>query len=574
VALFIDEAHIIEAWGRSFRPDFQRLPALVSELSQVNDDFRVALLSATVGDSARAELRRAYGSDRAILEIDALIPRYEFDIVSIAQCSNGDRDRLVLQMIDFVPRPCLVYTTTVAHARELYSRLKDTQGYKRIELFSGEISDAGSRRNVVQRWSADDIDIVVGTSAFGLGVDKPDVRAVIHACIPESPARYYQEIGRASRDGYQGLALCVWTKPSEQHGQRDDDVALAFRQASRGWLTVPVAMERWWAMVQESMATDRIRSQAGQLYVDFAIDAVHGGLSADSDLNRLWNMTLINLLQRAGALAVTLIREEGRSATWSAQVNDHRILEKNEQSNALLKKMFALREEEQAQAVADVNELVSILSGKGDDCMLARLFRAVEAGRPWVEECGRCTWCRSVHATPPKRVVAKGIGIHWPENLTKFDCRIPRGRTLVYMEEAVAPRISTTLVRRLIHSGIEQFVVSDGLGVALLEAAKDCRNSMALVLEARHLLGPAGWSLASVPSAVFLLHGSYADARVFEKCKDWSLRHPDIPLVFVSVPGVRLDGRRLDQVASPSAPYAESILDEWGLRTDQRPLMS
>jgi hypothetical protein len=277
-------------------------------------------------------------------------------------------------------------------------------------------------------------------------------------------------------------------------------------------------------------------------------------------------MTLINLLQRAGALAVTLVKEEGKSATWSAQIDDHRILENNEQSKALLEKMFALREEEKAQTIADLNELVSILGGQGDDCMLARLFRAVEAGRPWVEECGRCTWCRSVHATPPKRVLAKGIGIHWPGNHTKIECRIPRGRTLVYMDEGVT-QISNVLVRRLIHAGIEQFVVSNGSGAALLEMAKDYRNSMALVLEGRHLLGPAGWSLAGLPSAVFLLHGSDVDAQVFAKCKDWSAQHPDVPLVFVSVPGVRVEGRPFDQVASSSAPYAESILDDWALST-------
>jgi ATP-dependent DNA helicase RecQ len=573
MALFIDEAHIVEAWGRSFRPDFQRLPALVDELSSANVDFRVVLLSATVGDTAKTELRRAYGVGRPMLEIDALIPRYEFDIVSSAQPNNKDRDSAVIRMIDLVPRPCIVYTTAVAHARELYSHLKEARGYKRIELFSGEISDAGSRRDIVQRWSTDDIDIVVATSAFGLGVDKPDVRAVLHACIPESPARYYQEMGRASRDGYQGLAACIWTKPSEEHGQ-PDDISFAYRQATRGWLTVPLAMERWWAMVQKSRTTGHIRAQSGQIYIDFAIDAFHGGLSADSDLNRLWNMTLINLLQRAGALEVILVKDLGKSATWSAQVHDHQILEKSDQSKALLERMFSRRDEEKDQTIASVDELVSILSGKGDDCMLARLFRAVEAGHPWVEECGRCAWCRSVKAIPPKRVFAKGIGIHWADNLLKIDCRIPRGRTLIYMDEADPTRLSTTLLRRLINAGIEQFVVPDGLGAGLLEVVKNTPKSMALVLEARHLLGSSGWSLASLPSAAFLLHGSRADAQLFEKCKDWSVRHPDVPLIFVSVPGVRLEGRLFDQLASSSAPYAESILDDWTVRIDQGHLMS
>ena len=251
-AIFIDEAHIVESWGRSFRPDFQRLPGLLAKLSEANPEIRVVLLSATISDQARIELRRAYGHDREILEIDAQMPRYELDIVSLPQETGADRDAAIVKLIDRIPRPCIIYTTRVKHAREVYEGLQE-KGYSRIELFTGEITDGGKRGQIINAWSQDALDIVVGTSAFGLGIDKQDVRAVIHACIPESPSRFYQEIGRASRDGFQGLSLCVWSRGSI-NGQVDDDVVLAYRQATKGWLGVTLSLDRWWAMVKKTIA--------------------------------------------------------------------------------------------------------------------------------------------------------------------------------------------------------------------------------------------------------------------------------------------------------------------------------
>src|SRR5207247_9665242 len=104
-------------------------------------------------------------------------------------------------------------------------RRRSERGYQRIERVTGEVSGASERRRIVHDWSEDRVDLVVATSAFGLGIDKADVRAVVHACVPESCARYYQEMGRAARDGHQGLALCVWHRATESDLTRDDVVS-------------------------------------------------------------------------------------------------------------------------------------------------------------------------------------------------------------------------------------------------------------------------------------------------------------------------------------------------------------
>src|SRR5690606_5578234 len=104
------------------RPDFQRLPALVEALRQHNPDLRTVLLSATLTHSARDVLRQSYGQG-PWLEVHAGVPRYDFDLVVETYEDADQRDEILMQVIDRVPRPAIVYTTRVDHAEALYRRL-------------------------------------------------------------------------------------------------------------------------------------------------------------------------------------------------------------------------------------------------------------------------------------------------------------------------------------------------------------------------------------------------------------------------------------------------------------------
>ncbi|RKH62354.1 ATP-dependent DNA helicase RecQ, partial [Corallococcus aberystwythensis] len=203
---FVDEAHIIESWGRTFRPDFQRLPGLVQALRAKNPALRTVLLSATFGAEAHTLIEKQYGAG-TFLPVVAGCPRTELDLVVQNFSNSAGRDATLLQVLDVLPRPALVYTTRPKDAEEIAQQLR-RRDYARLAVVTGETTGS-DRGDVVRRWRAGELDLVVATAAFGMGIDKTDVRAVVHACLPEDAARYYQEIGRAGRDGHPSLALLL-----------------------------------------------------------------------------------------------------------------------------------------------------------------------------------------------------------------------------------------------------------------------------------------------------------------------------------------------------------------------------
>jgi ATP-dependent DNA helicase RecQ len=567
-ALFIDEAHIVESWGRSFRPDFQRLPALVHALREHNPELRVLLLSATLGEQAKTELHRAYALEGGWLDIDAQVPRYEFDLLSLPTSTGEERDEKVLRLIDVMPRPCLLYTTKVQHARAIYRRLKNDKGYARIALFTGEVSDYTQRRRIVDAWSKDRLDIVVATSAFGLGIDKGDVRAVIHACVPESTARYYQEIGRASRDGHQGLALCAWHH-ADRYGE-DDDLTLAYGQATRQWLKVDTSIRRWYAIVSEVARAGDTHTKNGKKYMRVPLDSAHERLEGESsEYNRIWNMTLLNLLQRAGAITILPIEENHDGLSWLVELKEPRLLQRDHAGRQYLEEVFSLRDLEQANARSDVNRLRDVLTGNNNDCMLASIFEAVEAGHPSVDECGHCNWCRSMFAKPPTTVAFKGLNANWAEAPDWSVCRTGQGVKVIHPDDGDFGSGLSPLLGRLASVGVEQYVVPDGYGSSAAQILKDHPVRCGLVLETHHLLKDSGWALSNLPTAVFILANTAPDevSAVYYKCKHWMSIYPQQTLLFIASAGQKLSGRPLAQIASNSASYNESTLDEWAIRS-------
>ena len=567
-AVYVDEAHIIESWGRSFRPDFQRIPALVRELRERNAALRTVLLSATLTPSAQTVLRADY-ADGPWGEVHARTPRYQFDLTAAAFDDHADRNAALDRLIDRAPRPAVVYTTRVEHAEILHARLAGPGGYRRLALFTGALSDADVRRRIVEQWAGGELDLVIATSAFGLGVDKSDVRTVIHACLPESAARWYQEVGRASRDGRQGLGVTLWTPQTDRRPARQSrseevdsyrsDEEDAGSMAGGGWLSAELAEARWIALLKAATSDGRT-PETGATRLILPLDAARVGLDPryTGERNRSWNRSLINLLQRQGALLVESEAPTGDEVPkhWRVTILNDGLLDPD--NTAAWTQTWSLvlsgRDREAAFARAELRAFVRAMRRHDQECLMRSAYRLIEPEAAPVV-CGRCEACRRQGARAPHALTPDVARFAWPAS-GSHPVLLPRGILLIAPD---GPQ--DRLLARLVAAGVEQIVVSadEAADLATGLAAHEVRFGFVQSAEnwlRREIVLP------DLPTALLPPSRTCPSAWLRELTR-LSRERPDQTLLLVSDPTIRVDGRPLHQIASPHAPYDEAALDEF-----------
>jgi ATP-dependent DNA helicase RecQ len=198
----VDEAHLISQWGQDFRPDYLRLGAQADALGA---DVRVAL-TATAAPPVRDEIVRRLGlRDPEVVVGDFDRPEIYLSVhhVNSAKAKQGEIERAASEL----EGSGIVYAATRAGAHAVKDAL-EAAGHAVTVYHAGLLRAA--RREAVERFLDGSARIVSATVAFGMGIDKPDVRWVLHADPPGSLDAYYQEIGRAGRDGRQAYARLVY----------------------------------------------------------------------------------------------------------------------------------------------------------------------------------------------------------------------------------------------------------------------------------------------------------------------------------------------------------------------------
>ncbi|WP_327179155.1 ATP-dependent DNA helicase [Streptomyces sp. NBC_01335] len=211
-ALFVvDEAQCVSSWGHDFRPEYLRLGQVIQRIGRPP----VLALTASAAAPVRGDIVAHLGM-RDVREVVTGFDRPNIHLEVIPFRDAAVKARAVVERAAAEPKPGLVYAATRREAEEYASELS-LLGLDVAAYHAG--LPAQERGDVHDRFLAGSLDVVVATSAFGMGIDKPDVRFVLHASVPGSLDAYYQEIGRAGRDGEQSRAILAY-RPQDLGLQR------------------------------------------------------------------------------------------------------------------------------------------------------------------------------------------------------------------------------------------------------------------------------------------------------------------------------------------------------------------
>jgi ATP-dependent DNA helicase RecQ len=357
--LVVDEAHCISEWGHDFRPDYLRLGAVAEALGRPT----ILALTATAAPPVRDEIVERLGlRDPNVLVRGFDRPNIHLSVERFHGELGAERkQRALLDAIEAAEKPGIVYVATRRQAEELAGALCD-RGVTAASYHAG--MRAGERDEVQARFMDGDLEMVVATTAFGMGIDKADVRWVFHSEISESLDAYYQEIGRGGRDGEPARAVLFY---------RTEDLGLRRFFAGTGHVEVDEI-----AQVLETI-------QHGT--------SEPAELQAELDLPETKLSTALARLEEAGAIAMQ-------------PTGEVEALDGAEDSAAAVR---AAAETEEKRRTFDRSR-VEMMRGyaESDDCR--RAFILSYFGEPFTPPCGRCDNCEAGRSDAPPEDVPFAVG--------------------------------------------------------------------------------------------------------------------------------------------------------------------
>lgn len=210
----IDEAHTISVWGHDFRPAFRRIINLVKLLPQ---DLPVLATTATATKRVQNDIEMQIGGQLATIR--GSLVRSNFNLYVIRVQSDDEKLVWLAQHLNNIDGTGLVYTGTRVDT-ELYAKWLLQNGVNAVNYNAGH--DAETRKDIENGLMENRYKCVVSTNALGMGIDKADIRFIIHTQIPASPIHYYQEIGRAGRDGKPTTIILFFNEHIEDDGTTAD----------------------------------------------------------------------------------------------------------------------------------------------------------------------------------------------------------------------------------------------------------------------------------------------------------------------------------------------------------------
>jgi ATP-dependent DNA helicase RecQ len=358
--LVVDEAHCISEWGHDFRPEYLRLGAAAEAIGRPT----ILALTATAAPPVRDEIvERLRLRDPEVLVRGFDRPNIHLAVERFHGEQGAERKLRALQeAIVAAPKPGIVYVATRRQAEEFAATLRD-HGVTAASYHAG--MKAAERDAVQERFMEEALEVVVATTAFGMGIDKADVRWVFHGEVAESLDAYYQEIGRAGRDGKPAEAVLFY---------RSEDVGLRRFFAGTGHVEVD----------EIAQVLDAVRHSDGALAAS--------ALQEEVELSETKLATALSRLEEAGAVHV-LPSGDVEPVAGEADADAVR----------------AAAEAEEKRRSFDRSR-VDMMRGYAETDGCRRAFVLSYFGEPFAPPCGRCDNCESGRSEAPPADVPFAVG--------------------------------------------------------------------------------------------------------------------------------------------------------------------
>jgi ATP-dependent DNA helicase RecQ len=346
----VDEAHCVSEWGHDFRPDYLRLGSVIAALGSP----ATLALTATAAPPVRAEIVERLGM-REPVEIVRGFDRPNIHLDVRLHLDDAEKLRALVACVSEGERPAIVYTATRRRAEELAAQLEQA-GVAARPYHAG--LPQREREETQTAFMSDRCEAVVATIAFGMGVDKANVRAVVHAEISDSVDSYYQEIGRGGRDGKAARAVLFY---------RPADVGLRRFFAGAGHIDV-----------DDSLAVAKAVVDA-----EGPVDSAE--LRRSTDLSEAKIIAVLARLEDAGLVSLL---PDGRITSGDRDLD----LDLEDAAEAAVSAQESRRDYDRTR--------VEMVRGYAETATCRRAYLLTYFGEEFAPPCGRCDNCEAGHGVP------------------------------------------------------------------------------------------------------------------------------------------------------------------------------
>lgn len=389
--IVIDEAHIVIDWGSSFRVDYQCLEAWRKKQLLSNPSIRTILLSATFENRSVDILKTLFSDGVKWIEIRCDALRHEPRYMVLKEKTYKAKEKKMVELVRKLPHPMIIYVARPVDA-DYVQKVLNQNGIYNVHKYTG-LTKANQRKELLIKWKEDRFGIMIATSAFGVGVDKSDVRTVLHLYIPQNANAYYQELGRGGRDRLPCLSvMCIHA----------EDINVTFQRINKRVMTTEKILGRW-----DSMYNNKSSKRDGAvIHINTSIkpnysskDEWDDSPASDTDMN--WNIYVLLLFRRYGLIDIRSITIDEEVYIFSIVIVDD-VLRKNDEEQ--LKRVEEIRSKEWDYYNAAYHIMENSIINIGQRCWSEMFFETYDRVH---EHCSGCNYHMEINNSDSIEFVLK-----------------------------------------------------------------------------------------------------------------------------------------------------------------------